>query len=186
MSPFSILRRSPRGRKWNEQQNSRDDVKSPIGMVRDDIERDDADDAETTANSKGRRGGFNKDLLHNLRNRLTGKRTTSQPQPQQEAAAVSEMSSSSLSPPSLSLSVSSLSHQRQHILAHPSLPDTLQQFAVDIAQMQLQLCQHVVAFDTDGCQCFRVMEGANQGFNVPIGVFGCQRRKPRPKLSLLS
>ena len=137
MSPFSILRRSPRGRKWNEQQNSRDDVKSPIGtLLRDDIEHDDTDDAETTANSKGRRGGFNKDLLYNLRNRLTGKRTTSQSQPQQEAAAVREMSS-------LSLSLPSLSHQRQGISSRilPYLY-VLQQSAVGIAWIQLQLCQH--------------------------------------------
>ena len=145
MSPFSILRRSPRGRKWNEQQNSRDDVKSPIGtLLRDDIEHDDTDDAETTANSKGRRGGFNKDLLYNLRNRLTGKRTTSQSQPQQEAAAVREM-------PSFSLSLSlfshthtlppfhSYSHQRQGISSR-ILPYALQQSAAEIAWMQLQLC----------------------------------------------
>ncbi len=120
MSPFSILRRSPRGRKWNEQQNSRDDVKSPIGtLLRDDIEHDDTDDAETTANSKGRRGGFNKDLLYNLRNRLTGKRTTSQSQPQQEAAAVRAMSSFSLS---LTFSLFLLASTPGHILAHPSLP----------------------------------------------------------------
>ena len=149
MSPFSILRRSPRGRKWNEQQNSRDDVKSPIGtLLRDDIEHDDTDDAETTANSKGRRGGFNKDLLYNLRNRLTGKRITSQSQPQQEAAAVREMSSFSLS---LSLSLPSFSHQRQGISSHQRqgissriLPYlyVLQQSAVGIAWIQLQPCQH--------------------------------------------
>ncbi len=187
MSPFSILRRSPRGRKWNEQQNSRDDVKSPVGtLVRDDIEHDDADDAETTANSKGRRGGFNKDLLYNLRNRLTGKRTASQTQPQQEAAAVSEMSSSSHS-----LSLFPLASTPGHILAYPSFPYSLQQFAVEIArmqlQLQLQLQLHVVTFDANGwlpvffCVKVPIKDSKRQS-----GCLGCQRCKPRPKLSLLS
>ncbi len=138
-------------------------------MVRDDIEHDDPDDAETTANSKGRRGGFNKDLLYNLRNRLTGKRTTSQHQAQQEAAAVSEVSSLL---PSVSVSLFSFP-QRQGIfsrfLPFP-IPHALQQFAVEIARMQLQpqLQLRVVAFDANGWLPVCLSRGANQGFKVSI------------------
>ena len=84
MAPFSMLRRSPRGRKGSEQQpNSGDDVKISNGAAsRDDdqrgtgIESKDASEGETI---KGRRG-FNKDLLHSLRSRLTGKPPSSTPQ----------------------------------------------------------------------------------------------------------
>lgn len=80
MAPFSILRRSPRGRKGSEEQNSGDDVKTSSGApVREAHQHDmspatigpkDTDDGETTG--KGRRG-FNKDLLHSIRNRLAAK-----------------------------------------------------------------------------------------------------------------
>ena len=98
MGPFSLLKRSPRGRRGNEQethqqgqqsqQASRDDVKSPIGttgttgtMLREDVGRDGTGDIET---AKARRGGFSSDLLQNLRNRLTGKRAPSQTRPEQQ------------------------------------------------------------------------------------------------------
>ena len=181
MSPFSILRRSPRGRKWNEQQNSRDDVKSPIGtLVRDDIQHDDTDDAETTANSKGRRGGFNKDLLYNLRNRLTGKRTASQTQPQQEAAAVREMSSLSLSL-SLTLSPFPFASTSGHILAHPSLCT-----AAICGRICLDATATVPACGGIRSQWLAVVlcQGGNQQFKVSTGVFGVS--KVQAKLSLLS
>jgi hypothetical protein len=87
MAPFSMLRRSPRGRKGSEQQNSGDDVNiSNDTALRDDdqrgIESKDADEGET----KGRRG-FNKDLLHSLRSRLTGKPLSSAPQRGTSASA---------------------------------------------------------------------------------------------------
>ena len=83
-----MLRRSPRGRKGSEQQNDEDDVKIPNGAPLHGADRrassspavngsKDAGAGETTG--KGRRG-FNKDLLHNLRSRLTGKPLSSTPQ----------------------------------------------------------------------------------------------------------
>jgi len=101
MAPFSILRRSPRGRKGNEEQNSGDDVKTAGGAPLPEAHQHDVspaaigpkdtDDGETT--SKGRRG-FNKDLLHSIRSRFAGKlpssstqRGTSQPRPQKQDAA---------------------------------------------------------------------------------------------------
>ncbi|KAK4154851.1 hypothetical protein C8A00DRAFT_14054 [Chaetomidium leptoderma] len=100
MAPFSMLRRSPRGRKESEQQSNGDDVKTSCDTPsRDDDQRDsnstvpepkDSGDGAT----KGRRG-FNRDLLHNLRSRLTGK-PSSTPQrgtaSQQEAATISDTS----------------------------------------------------------------------------------------------
>jgi hypothetical protein len=104
MAPFSMLKKSPRGRrKGSEQQNSGDDVKISSGTsLREDDQPDTSpDDIESKESgngngngdgeTKGRRG-FNKDLLHNLRSRLTGKPPSSTPQrgtAQQEAATVS-------------------------------------------------------------------------------------------------
>ena len=112
MAPFSLLRRSPRGRKGigtEQQQNSGDDVKSSSSTLwREDARHRDGSPAATTgakdtaSNDGETRGrlGFNKDLLHTLRNRLTGRSasSTSQrgaPQPRSQNE-VSESSSEPL------------------------------------------------------------------------------------------
>lgn len=95
MAPFSILKKSPRGRKGTEQQESEDDVKIPNDTPpRDDGQRNEADDSDESA-ARTRRG-FNKDLLHNLRSILKGKppspspspRGTAEQQPQQGTSTV--------------------------------------------------------------------------------------------------
>ncbi|KAL2128001.1 hypothetical protein VTI74DRAFT_9861 [Chaetomium olivicolor] len=80
MAPFSILRRSPRGRKGCEQPDSGDDVKMPVGGYEGDGQRDASpaangpqDAADDSEGTKQRRR-FNRELLHNIRSRLTGKR----------------------------------------------------------------------------------------------------------------
>jgi hypothetical protein len=105
MAPFSILKRSPRGRKGSEPQSNGDDVKTADDTPREGRQGEenhaaggsnDANDGEAsdTGGIKARRG-LNRELLHNLRSRLTGKQssapqrgTSSQPQRQQDAATV--------------------------------------------------------------------------------------------------
>jgi hypothetical protein len=85
MAPFSMLRRSPRSRKGSEQQKDEDDVKIEGGTLAQEVDQRESN--RTMAGSKdtvdgeikGRRG-FNRDLLHSIRSRLTGKPSSSTPQ----------------------------------------------------------------------------------------------------------
>lgn len=90
MAPFStrVLRRSPRGRKRDEQQQQENDVKIANDAP---LQPDTQGDSDLVAVSKGisngeirERRGLNKrsssSLLHNLRSRLTGKLQSSAPQ----------------------------------------------------------------------------------------------------------
>ncbi|KAH6855164.1 hypothetical protein B0I37DRAFT_49707 [Chaetomium sp. MPI-CAGE-AT-0009] len=85
MAPFSMLRRSPRSRKGNEQQKGEDDVKMESGTSAQEGDQRSSNPAmvgsKNTADGeiKGRRG-FNKELLYNIRSRLTGKPLSSAPQ----------------------------------------------------------------------------------------------------------
>jgi hypothetical protein len=85
MAPFSMLRRSPRNRKGNEQQKEEHDVKTEGGTPAQEDDQRDSNrtmvGSKETADGeiKGRRG-FNKELLYNIRNRLTGKPPSSTPQ----------------------------------------------------------------------------------------------------------
>jgi hypothetical protein len=85
MAPFSMLRRSPRSRKGSEQQKDEDDVKIEGDTLAQEVDQRESN--RTMAGSKdtvdgeikGRRG-FNRDLLHSIRSRLTGKPSSSTPQ----------------------------------------------------------------------------------------------------------
>ncbi|KAK3298289.1 uncharacterized protein B0H64DRAFT_71073 [Chaetomium fimeti] len=85
MAPFSMMRRSPRSRKGSEQQKDEDDVKIENGTpAQEDDQRSSNPVMVGSKNtvdgeSKGRRV-FNKELLHNIRSRLTGKTLSSTPQ----------------------------------------------------------------------------------------------------------